>query len=156
MPLGCNSNTIAVNAYRSRRAQFAVLAWTLVASCAMLGSGCSRLAGDHEVEEVDEQEVTMEELMNESKDSSKPKRAKAVNKQPIISNQVVADDTSRKSAAADKTPSASTVARERAAAAKSVSTNPFTKARRAGLNKSSRVPVVDKSDEIPDAADVGL
>ncbi len=151
------SKSNAAASRQPRRARFAALTWTLVAFCALFVGGCSRLSGDHEAEEVDEQEVTMEQLMNESSDSPKPNRSKVANKQPVASHQIVADDFTRKPAVSEQRPRAENTARDRgSSAANSASTNPFTKARRAGLNKKTRVPTVDKSDEIPDAADVGL
>ena len=157
MESSCRSNVIRNKFRQPRRAEFAALAWMLVALCAVLGTGCSRLSGDHESEEVDEQEVTMEQLMNESNDSPKSKRSNAANKPPMVSSQVVADDSARKPTVAEQVPSTTSAARERAIpAANSASTNPFTKARRAGLNKRSRVPTADKSDDIPDAVEVGL
>jgi hypothetical protein len=157
MESSCKSKVIRDKTRQSRRAKRAALASTFVALCVVLGSGCSRLSGDHDAEEVDEQEVTMEQLMNESNDSPKPKRSTAANKPPVVSHQVVADDSAPKPAVAEPLPNAKSTARERAiSAANSASTNPFTKARRAGLNKKSRVPTVDRSDEIPDAAEVGL
>ena len=95
--------------------------------------------------------------MNESNDSPKSKRSNAANKPPMVSSQVVADDSARKPTVAEQVPSTTSAARERAIpAANSASTNPFTKARRAGLNKRSRVPTAEKSDDIPDAVEVGL
>ncbi len=151
-----NSKSKAATLRQPRRVTFAALASSF-ALCAVFLSGCSRLAGDQEAEEVAESEVTMEQLMNESADSPKPKRSKAAAKQPSTSNLVVADDFAKKPAVAEPAVNAKSIARERASsAASSASTNPFTKARRAGLKKHSRVPTVDKSDDIPDAADLGL
>jgi hypothetical protein len=127
----------------------------------MCVTGCARLSGDHEADdETEQQAAKMERLLDDAPESLKDKAGKPDSKKSSAASSIVADDSIRKSSPASnsramKSPSDTSFQERASSASVQRPANPFSQARRPGAKKP-RVPKIPKSDEIPNAADVGL